>query len=162
MLDDMSQSIQDNDFEYVGFWPRVGATLIDSVIILILTMPITVSVYGWDAYLDVNAPIIAGPLDFLLSWVLPAFAVIWFWLYKQATPGKMAVSARVVDARTGKTLTVGQSIGRYFAYVVATLPLGLGLIWVVFDPRKQGWHDKLAGTVVIRPKHRGPVPVRFE
>jgi uncharacterized RDD family membrane protein YckC len=74
----------------------------------------------------------------------------------------MAVSARVVDARTGNTLTVGQSIGRYLAYFVAMLPMFLGIIWVAFDPRKQGWHDKLAGTVVIRPKHRGPEPVRFE
>jgi uncharacterized RDD family membrane protein YckC len=40
--------------------------------------------------------------------------------------------------------------------------LGLGLIWVAFDPKKQGWHDKLAGTVVIRSKNRGPEPVKFE
>jgi uncharacterized RDD family membrane protein YckC len=40
--------------------------------------------------------------------------------------------------------------------------LGLGLIWVGIDPRKQGWHDKLANTVVVRPRNRGPVPVRFE
>jgi uncharacterized RDD family membrane protein YckC len=74
----------------------------------------------------------------------------------------MAVAARVVVARTGNTLTVGQSIGRYLAYFVAMLPMFLGIIWVAFDPREQGWHDKLAGTVVIRPKHRGPEPVRFE
>jgi uncharacterized RDD family membrane protein YckC len=62
----------------------------------------------------------------------------------------MAVSARVVDAVTGKAPTIGQCIGRYLGYIVSTVPLGLGLIWVAFDARKQGWHDKLAGTVVIR------------
>ena len=93
---------------------------------------------------------------------MPAVGVILFWLYKQATPGKMAVAARVVDARTGNPISVGQAVGRYLAYFVATLPLFLGLIWVAFDPRKQGWHDKLAGTVVIRPQDRGPEPVRFE
>jgi len=41
------------------------------------------------------------------------------------------------------------------------LPLGAGLIWVAFDRRKQAWHDKLAGTVVVRPRKRGPEPVRF-
>lgn len=87
--------------------------------------------------------------------------VILFWLYRQVMPGKMVVAARVVDAETGNTLTVGQSIGRYLAYFVAMLPLFLGIIWVAFDPRKQGWHDKLAGTVVIRPKSRGPEPVRL-
>ena len=43
-------------------------------------------------------------------------------------------------------------VGRYLAYFVSTIPLALGLIWVAFDKRKQEWHDKLAGTVVIRTK----------
>jgi len=45
---------------------------------------------------------------------------------------------------------------------VAMIPLFAGIIWVAFDPRKQGWHDKLAGTVVVRPKRRGPEAVRFD
>jgi uncharacterized RDD family membrane protein YckC len=150
------------EYEYVGFWPRVGASIIDTIILMIFTSPLLVAIYGWSYFTDINRPFIAGPADFLISWVLPALGVILFWLHKQATPGKMAVAARVVDARTGNTLTVGQSIGRYLAYFVAMLPMFLGIIWVAFDPRKQGWHDKLAGTVVIRPKHRGPEPVRFE
>ena len=64
----------------------------------------------------------------------------------------MAFSARVVDAGTGKTLSAGQSIGRYLAYFVSALPLGLGLFWVAWDEKKQGWDDKLAGTVVVRGK----------
>ena len=157
----MESSVQDNDFEYVGFWPRVGASIIDAIIVLIITAPPLVAIYGWGYFTDQDQPFFAGPADFLISWALPAVGVILFWLYKQATPGKMAVSARVVDARTGNTLTVGQSIGRYLAYFVAILPLFLGIIWIAFDPRKQGWHDKLAGTVVVRSKHRGPEPVRF-
>jgi len=78
------------------------------------------------------------------------------------TPGKIAIGARIVDARTGAKPSTGQLIGRYFGYYVSTIPLFLGLIWVAFDSRKQGWHDKLAGTVVVRDKHRGPEPVRFE
>ena len=153
--------MQDNDFEYVGFWPRVGATIIDTVILLLLTTPLLVAIYGWGYFTDDKTPFIAGPADFLISWVFPAFAVILFWLYKRATPGKMAVSAIVVDAQTGNPLTVGQSIGRYLAYFVAVLPLFLGIIWVAFDRRKQGWHDKLAGTVVVRPKQVVQEPVRF-
>ncbi len=153
--------MQDNHFEYVGFWPRVGAAIIDTIILLLITTPLLVSIYGWSYFTATDQPLIAGPADFLISWVFPAIVAILFWLYKQATPGKMAISARVVDAKTGNSLTVGQSIGRYLAYFAAMLPLFLGIIWVAFDPRKQGWHDKLAGTVVIRPKHRGPEPVRF-
>ena len=93
-----------------------------------------------------------GPADLLLNWVLPAVAVVLFWVYRQATPGKIAIGARIVDARTGGRPSTGQLIGRYFAYYVSMLPLMLGFIWVAFDARKQGWHDKLANTVVVRPK----------
>ncbi|WP_413760865.1 RDD family protein [Vibrio vulnificus] len=41
-------------------------------------------------------------------------------------------------------------MGRYFAYYISFLPLGLGVIWIVFDSKKRSWHDKLANTVVIR------------
>lgn len=136
--------------KYVGFWPRVGATVIDGIILSIISAPLLIALYGTEYFTDPDGPVIAGMGDLLISYVLPAVAVILFWLYKRATPGKMAVSAQVVDAQTGNTLTTGQAVGRYFAYLLATLPLGLGLLWVAFDPRKQGWHDKLAGTVVIR------------
>jgi uncharacterized RDD family membrane protein YckC len=46
-------------------------------------------------------------------------------------------------------------------YYVASIPLLAGIIWVAFDPRKQGWHDRLARTVVVRARHRGPQPVEF-
>jgi uncharacterized RDD family membrane protein YckC len=154
--------MQDNDFEYVGFWPRAGATIVDAIIILVITWPILIAIYGFGYLTDPDIPLIAGPADFLITWVFPDIAVILFWLYKRAAPGKMVVSAQVVDARTGKTLTVGQAIGRCLAYWISMLPLFLGFIWIAFDPRKQGWHDKLAGTVVIRPKHRAVEPVRFE
>jgi len=98
----------------------------------------------------------------LIRYVLPAVLVIAFWLYKLATPGKMAIGATIVDARTGRRPSAGQLVIRYFGYIVSTLPLGLGLIWVAFDSRKQGWHDKLAGTVVVRRGSGGEVPVVFD
>ena len=124
-----------------------------------------IAIYGW-TYLELyeSGAIagFAGPADFILSWVAPAVAVVLFWLYRQATPGKMLVSARVVDAKTGNSLSVGQSIGRYLAYFVSTIPLCLGFLWIAFDLRKQGWHDKLAGTVVVRSKQRATERVVFE
>jgi uncharacterized RDD family membrane protein YckC len=151
-----------DSLEYAGFWIRVGASLIDTVLILCVTFPLLIAIYGWTYFDASQTGFVVGAADFLLSWVAPAAAVVAFWLYKQATPGKMLVSARVVDARTGNAMTVGQSIGRYLGYFVSTIPLGLGLIWIAFDPKKQGWHDKLAGTVVIRSKTRGPEPGKFE
>lgn len=151
--------MQPNELEYVGFWPRVGASLIDTILLGVIIWPILTAFYG-DSYWS-SEQFVKGPMDFILSWVFPAVAVILFWGAKQATPGKMAISAKIVDAKTGGTPTTGQFIGRYFSYFLAGLPLGLGIIWVAFDGRKQGWQDKLAGTVVVRQKNRQPKPVSF-
>lgn len=153
--------MQDNEFEYAGFWIRTGAAIIDTILIILITFPMLISIYGWAYFDDEQKGFIAGPADFLISWVAPAIAVIIFWIYKQATPGKMAISAKIVDAQTGNAASPTQLIGRYLAYYLSTIPLGLGFIWVAFDERKQGWHDKLAGTVVVRKKSRGPKPVSF-
>jgi uncharacterized RDD family membrane protein YckC len=156
----LENAMQDEELEYVGFWPRVWASIVDTAIILGVTLPVLLAIYGW-AYFE-DDRMVQGPADALISWGLPAVAVILFWLKKQATPGKMIVSARVVDAVTGRTMSPGQSIGRYLGYFVSALPLGLGLLWVAWDPKKQGWHDKLAGTVVVRAKKREPGAVRFD
>jgi len=136
------------DLEYVGFWARTGAALIDSVLVLMVILPAIYWIYG-PKYFE-TPETIAGPADVLLNWVFPAIAVIVFWIYRQATPGKMVIGAQIVDATTARPPSTGQLIGRYFAYYVSMIPLFLGMIWVAFDPRKQGWHDKLAGTVVVR------------
>jgi uncharacterized RDD family membrane protein YckC len=149
-----------DDLEYVGFWPRVGASLIDTLLVCMICWPVVTMIYGGQYWLDQS--LIKGPADFLVTWLLPAIAVVLFWIYRQATPGKMAISARIVDARSGGQPTTGQLVRRYLGYYVSLLPLGLGFLWVAFDPRKQGWHDKLAGTVVVRSKSRGPVPVKFD
>lgn len=152
--------METEELEYVGFWARVGASLIDTVLLGIIVWPLLTAFYG-DAYWDEES-MVKGPMDFLLSWVLPMVAVIVFWVVKQATPGKMAISAKIVDAKTGAAPSTGQFIGRYLAYFLSGLPLGLGIFWVAFDGRKQGWHDKLAGTVVVRQKNRKPRPVTFD
>jgi uncharacterized RDD family membrane protein YckC len=133
---------------YVGFWKRVLASLIDTVAVLAVVLPLLVAIYG-TGYFAAAQGGLAGPADFLLQVVFPAVAVILFWKFRGATPGKMLISARVVDARTLGPLSNAQAIGRYFAYFVSMLPLMLGFLWVAVDKRKQGWHDKLAGTLVI-------------
>jgi uncharacterized RDD family membrane protein YckC len=148
-----------NDFEYAGFWIRTWAALIDSALIAIITYPILTWVYG-STYWS-SDKMIQGPADLLFTWIFPTIAVILFWATKQATPGKMAIAAKIVDAQTGNNATTGQLIARYAAYFIAVIPLCLGIFWVGLDSRKQGWHDKLSGTVVIRKKAGVTKPVRF-
>jgi uncharacterized RDD family membrane protein YckC len=149
-----------SEYEYVGFWARVGPAIIDSVLILIVCIPLVTWIYGreyWE-----STKFIHGPLDFLVNWVLPAVAVVLFWIYRQATPGKMAIGARIVDADTGEPPRTAQLVIRYLGYYVSMLPFMLGILWVGFDSRKQGWHDKIANTVVVRHKLRGPAAVEFK
>ncbi len=146
------------ELQYAGFWIRVWAAIIDTVLLLAISWPILVAIYG-PQYLT-GASWFYGIWDVLFSYILPAIAVIVFWIYKSATPGKMATKLTIVDAKTGQRPSTGQFIGRYFGYYVSIIPLCLGLIWVGFDSRKQGWHDKLAGTVVIR--RPSSEPVAFE
>ncbi len=136
------------NMEYAGFWVRVAAALVDILLIGVITSPLLNLIYG-PAYWH-SPDLIAGPWDFLLSSLFPAVAVIAFWIYRSATPGKILFKLRIVDASTGERASNGQLIGRYFGYSVSVVPLLLGIIWVGCDRRKQGWHDKLAGTLVIR------------
>ena len=147
----------DERIEYAGFWIRVVAYLVDAFLITLVTLPILYFVYG-PTYFE-SDHLILGGVDILLSCVFPVVAVIVFWALKSATRGKMAFSAIIVDARTGAKPSVPQFIARYFCYIISALPFLLGFLWVAIDRRKQGWHDKIAGTVVIRQR---PPPVTFD
>lgn len=133
--------MQNQELHYVGFWWRVLTFVIDSILVSFLLYPLLAFALG-----DPTGSTGAGKL---LNILLPAVAFIAFWSAKSTTPGKMAIGAEIVDANTGAKPSVGQCIIRYIGYYVSTIPLLLGLIWVGFDARKQGWHDKLAGTVVV-------------
>ncbi len=75
--------------------------------------------------------------------------VLLFWVTRGATPGKIWVGLRIVDAATGGAVPFPRLVLRYLGYVVSALPLGLGFAWILWDRRRQGWHDKLAGTLVV-------------
>ncbi|HEX9585777.1 MAG TPA: RDD family protein [Gammaproteobacteria bacterium] len=135
------------EVEYVGFWMRFVASVIDSILIALLVYPLMSVIFGWD---NVMAGNVNPGVSLLLQLVLPAIAIIVFWIYRSATPGKMVVGARIVNARTLGKASTGQLIGRYFGYYLSTIVFFLGFLWIAFDKRKQGWHDKLAGTVVIK------------
>lgn len=141
--------------EYAGFWIRVAAALIDTVIfLLVFSIPLT-ALYGSEYW--VSEQMLQGFWDILITYIIPIFITVWFWLKYLGTPGKMALRLRVVDAQTGQALTTPQAIGRYLGYYVSAFALMLGFIWVGIDKKKQGFHDKLAGTVVVRDIAKEPV-----
>jgi len=143
-----------NDVEYAGFWIRTAAALIDTVLMVIIIMPVLTLIYGTEYWTSDGG--FHGFWDVMLNYVLPAIAVILFWVYKSATPGKMVFKLKIVDADTGEQPSTGQLVGRYFSYYLSIIPLFLGILWVGFDKRKQGWHDKLAHTLVIKDQKSAP------
>ena len=137
-------------YQYAGFWIRVGASIIDSILIILITLPLLMAIYGAEYWSSTDFS--KGIWDILISYVLPAVAVIMFWAYKSATPGKIVLNLKIISLGKTETLSKGQLIGRYLGYFVSMIPLFLGIFWVAFDKRKQGWHDKLANTAVVKVK----------
>ena len=134
------------EVRYAGFWRRAAAVAIDALLFGAITSP-----FPWMLWQLVGPPDawIASRLNLVVTSVFPAAATILFWIFKGATPGKMAMGLRVVDAATGDNPSPRQCIDRYFGYIVSALPLGFGFVWVGIDSRNQGFHDKLARTAVV-------------
>jgi uncharacterized RDD family membrane protein YckC len=112
-----------------GFWIRAAALLIDLILIGVIFGPLS-----------------AGHL------ILPGLAAYGavMWKYKGTTIGGIVCGLRVVrldDRPLDWQTTVVRALGCFLSLAVA----GLGFVWVVFDSERQSWHDKIAGTVVVRP-----------
>ena len=150
----MADNMASRERQYVGFWMRLVAFFIDSLILTVIIALILIAIFGRN-YVELSMQGKTLWADILFQGVLPALAAILFWRYRGATPGKMLISARIVDANTYGPPSTGKLIGRYFAYLVSMVPIFLGFLWIGFDKRKQGWHDKLAGTVVIYDEENG-------
>jgi uncharacterized RDD family membrane protein YckC len=136
---------------YAGFWLRLGASVIDIIVLVAIIAPIEIAFYGR----EYPALAMAGQtlaVDFWTQLVLPLLAMILLWRYRAATPGLMLLSAKIVDAETLVPATVGKLTLRavvlllMWMFVISLI----GVLWIAFDRRKQGWHDKAAGTVVVR------------
>lgn len=141
-------------FKYVGFWQRFVAAIIDILILLVIIVPIELAIFGTD-YLQLAMAGKTLAVDVWVQLIIPLVAVTLFWRYAKATPGLLALSAKIVDAGTFAPASAGKLAIRAVCLAVlliAIIPLGIGLLWIGFDKRKQGWHDKIAGTVVIHDK----------
>jgi len=141
-----SPSASLGSLEYAGFWQRGLAFLIDGLLVVVISMPVIVVAFGAE-YFSLDPARRAWDLVTLL---IVAIVVIGFWRYCGATPGKLALAIKIVDAQTGGRPATGRLALRFACYLLSALPLYLGFIWIAIDRRKQGWHDKIAGTVVIQ------------
>jgi uncharacterized RDD family membrane protein YckC len=132
---------------YAGFWLRVIATILDSIWLYGFIYSV-LWVWEGSGLFRSDAPYTA--IRFAFEWVVPLAVVMVFWIAKSSTPGKMIFQMRIVDSKTLQPVAPSRLLVRYLSYFVSMIPLFLGILWVGYDKKKQGWHDKIAGTVVVR------------
>ena len=152
------------DKEYAGLAVRVGAFAIDAAIFVPVALAMEWLVYG-ERYFQLVGSLgpsqFLGFADFLVSVVLPLLWTVGLWMAYGGTPGKRLLGLRVVDARRGDHLGVLPALVRYLLYGPSLVVFGFGFLWVLADSRRRGWHDIVAGSVVIR-ERRTVEPVRFD
>jgi uncharacterized RDD family membrane protein YckC len=145
---------------YGGFWIRLVAYIIDAVIIFIpifilgLVVGLFAALAGGTASNNSNqatavASTGASLLVDLIAFVITVGYFVYFWGRGQ-TLGMRVFHLRVADANTGLPIGYGRAALRYLGYIISAIVCYIGLIWAAFDGRKQGWHDKIANTVVLQ------------
>jgi uncharacterized RDD family membrane protein YckC len=131
---------------YGGFWIRVVAYIIDVIIVGVVGLVVDVIFRANPNDPSSSGYAAANGINFLIG--IAYF--VGFWSYWSATPGQRILKLRVVDANTMQPIGVGKAILRYIGLIVSFVVCFIGVIWVAFDARKQGWMDKIAGTVVLQ------------
>lgn len=91
-------------------------------------------------------------LNQIVQFIMLFCYVAYMWVRFAATPGKLLLGLRVVDAQTFEKMTLKQATKRFFSFILSVAPLFLGFLWSNFNKRCQTWHDKIAGTVVVTSK----------
>ena len=150
--------------QYAGFFTRLLAFLVDVFILVTVASLVTVTitavlrVFGVDVqqcarlstgmnFEFVLCSVAAIALIVINISIIPLYFIL-FWGLSGQTLGKAVLGVRVVRI-SGKRMGIGTAILRYIGYSVSFIFLGLGFGWILVDDRRQGWHDKIAGTCVV-------------
>lgn len=157
--------------QYGGFWRRLFAFLLDEIILYFVSLILFITallVLGLEGDIlerslrpieDASGDMRLFGLLYIASSLLSGMIYfISFHGFLGRTPGKMALGLQVVQT-SGYPITPGIAFLRWVGYLISAPLFCLGFLWVAFDGRKQGWHDKIAATVVVRSKGRTGHPL---
>ena len=122
---------------YGGFGDRIGAMLIDGIILIVPNLALT--------YL-VPDELVGGIITLIMYWLYFAIQESGT---SQATIGKKAVGLKVTS-ENGERITFGQATGRHFGQYISCIILFIGYFMVLWDKKNQALHDKMAGTLVVK------------
>lgn len=143
---------------YAGFGARFLASLVDGIIVgtiyLVLMIPVFIlGIVTASSGGNRDATAIVSILIFLLQ-VIGSFIALGYYIYftaKGQTLGKKALKIRVVRVESGESPGYTKAFLReVIGKMVSAMVFGLGYLWMLWDPKKQTWHDKIADTVVVK------------
>lgn len=129
--------------EYIGFFVRFSAAVIDAIVIWLL--------FSVLFYFLGTLPTGYWFISYYMSW--PWLFLLYHWFFtglKGQTPGKMALGIKVVNAQGNRPGLASAALREILGKLVSTIIFFLGFLWIAGDRQKQGWHDKLAATYVIK------------
>ena len=138
---------------YAGFWLRFAAYIIDAIAVYVVVF-IFMLIFGLDFFsMDTETGEFSGTSFYAPLVLLYIGVILYFPLMEsskwQATLGKRAVGIIVTDL-DGRKISLGRAFGRFFAKIASAIILYIGFIMAGFTERKQGLHDIIAGTLVIK------------
>ncbi len=155
----LPEELQDPSFPsvvYAGFFRRAAAVVVDTTPLYILTILAMIlasltAIGGGTVAGEVTSEVrlFASGAALAMAFAVSLAYHVVCWGYGGQTPGKMLMGVKVVRW-DGEEIGYGRAFMRWVAYILALIPFGLGLTWVLFDTRRRGLHDHLAGTCVIR------------
>ena len=126
--------------EKAGWWTRFFAVIIDSIAIGIVNGVLTSVIYQGDTSAASGLQTLLGVLYFVYFWSANG---------KGQTLGMRALNIKVIKTDGSQLDLVGAFI-RYIGLIISIACIFIGVIWAAFDSQKQGWHDKIAGTYVVK------------
>jgi uncharacterized RDD family membrane protein YckC len=143
--------------EFAGFWRRLGAFIIDlSALGAAASLLTPFHWFGFGNFFDLSGyidfPLLVIPFVAVANPVSAMFSTVYFvtlWAWRGQTLGMMIAGIRLIRT-DGTEVDTGHSLTRLLGSVISALPLFAGLLWIAFDERRQGWHDKLATTYVVK------------
>lgn len=150
--------------QYASFGARLGAYILDYLIWMLFLAPAIAVIFAGPSHTDVctiddelRLCEIPDGSTIAIAIVLGVIGLVGFlflWTKKVGTTGQSwgmsAANVRVVDAATGQPIGQGRALGRWFARFLSGWACLLGYLWMLWDQRKQTWHDKLVSSIVVR------------
>ena len=135
----------------IGFGRRLAATLIDGLILFVATFLLTLAVGLIGVFANLyttNDPIPVNGLILICGLILSLLYYVAAWSRSGQTVAKSVFGIKVVG-KDGQPLSVGKALLRYLGYIISGVIFSLGFLWIAFDKKRQGWHDKIASSYAI-------------